>query len=559
MGKRPHISLVIIWVIFINFTSSGFSTPRNYPVVDPVPLLVPYQEVDGCDPLIQKLKQDPDWLNKLYDPVLSTSQQIQGRISTLEPIYQCLVQLPSPLSAEKETILRLSYYFLVFVAGMDSAPGGSSLQLVDLVNMDDPALNRLRAETDISVPPGYAFLRIYNDTAAMPPPLRYLFEEEGVAGVTFLTRYIAVLEQTGLPWAEQALQSRSLPRTISHELVHAYVNSNLGAENAARMPAWFHEGVAIHFSNSGENQAIVTPNFTLYTTPPLEYRQYNLNFQYLEARLGDQELHKLIQQSIELGDVDVLLASLNLGSISELSQQALNWEAENQRHRLLIGVVVLGGFAWLLFSGQLRYIGLARPYKNCEICERMFWIWNREQPERFSPAMRIWLNDSTKRNQVYSVYAHLVCQNCQVESQNVWQAYRAEKIEQVETARQVARDTYQQWLLRAPSMASDNNEEMQIISQNEMLEILVNAALSRVFSPPWYNSGDIFVINESLIAMDQDLISNPPHTYDRILTKSDPNQDVPVQFGSVRQKSIDQFVIIWHEKPRIPISLSRVL
>lgn len=558
-GKRPMTILAIIWAIILFLGSTGFIPPWNIQDKHPGTIVGSSQEVDTCDPLIQELKQNHDWLDRLYDPVLSTNQQIQERISTLEPIYQCLEKLPMPISAEQETILRLSYYFLVFVAGMDSPPGGSSLQLIDLADIDDPAINRLRTETDIPAPDGYAYLRTYSDTTAMPQPLRYLFEEEGVAGVTFLTRFMAVLEQGGLPWTEQALQSRTLPRTISHELVHAYVNSNLGPEKVTRMPAWFHEGVAIHFSNSGENQAIVTPNFTLYTTPPPEYRQYDLNFKYLEAYLGEQELHRLIQASVERGDVESLLNSLNLEDVSELSRLALDWNAENVRHRLLIGVIVLGGFTWLLFSGQLRYVGLARPFESCEICGRRFWFWNRDRPERFSPAKRIWINESGEPDQAYSVYAHLVCQNCQEKGLGVWQEYRGEKVRLVERAQKIARDTYKQWLLRAPIVASDHDGEMQIFPRDAMLEILVDAVLSSTFSPPWYNPGKTYAMNESLIEPDQDLITDPPRAYDRILTKSDPNQDMPVQSGSVRQISEATFAILWHENSRLTFHLSRML
>ena len=91
-------------------------------------------------------------------------------------------------------------------------------------------------------------------------------------------------------WEEQALQSQKLPKTLSHELVHAYLKSLTGSAGFDAFPIWYDEGLAIYFSGSGEDTSIVTPNGQIVVTPTEDYKHYQIVFDYLEAELGRAQL-----------------------------------------------------------------------------------------------------------------------------------------------------------------------------------------------------------------------------------------------------------------------------
>lgn len=140
-------------------------------------------------------------------------------------------------------------------------------------------------------------------------------------------RYIAVLAEEKSTWPRQALQSQTLPETISHELVHAYINATLGLRGLD-LPKWYHEGIAVYFSGSGKGHTIVTPNFTISTTPPEEYRQYSTNFEYLEAQLGREQLLGYIKLSVEQADPSALYKDLGIANEQVLFARAMAWRQQ---------------------------------------------------------------------------------------------------------------------------------------------------------------------------------------------------------------------------------------
>jgi len=202
-----------------------------------------------------------------------------------------------------------------------------------------------------------------------------------VAGVTIFTRYIAILEEDALTPPEQQLQSQRLPETVSHELVHAYVHSKLGIEDLDAFPTWYNEGIAIYFSGSGKDHSVVTPNFELRVTSPQDYREYETNFRYLEAKLGRERLLELVRESIEKPDYKVAYSNLGFSDDPAFIAEAQAWNQKRLHIRWAIGVgaILLLGFGLVLLIPEERcefcgYAGKKRDFADgyCPRCHRPF-------------------------------------------------------------------------------------------------------------------------------------------------------------------------------------------
>jgi hypothetical protein len=193
----------------------------------------------------------------------------------------------------------------------------------------------------------------------MPNLVRQAFEDQNTVGVSMLTRYVAILAEDQDSFIDFELQSQSLPKTISHELIHAYVKSVLGFDNSARLPTWYHEGLAIYFSGSGGSSYVyLTPSITIKTGSPEDYEQYELNFKYLEAELGRERLLVLIKQCIEKSDSSLLYKDLGISSDNWLDASARGWQAKQasnvRKWGLIIASVVILGVIILISSGRSR-------------------------------------------------------------------------------------------------------------------------------------------------------------------------------------------------------------
>jgi hypothetical protein len=280
-----------------------------------------------CAGILDQIQGNAEWKEQLINPLLRTEQDISERHKEYAVVDDCISQSSQPISDEWLTIQKLIRYFQTF-AGVDQAiDNGSTLVQVDLAKSADPAVIKMRDEAGISPPQGIIFVRFYASRAAMPDFIQKVFENEEIAGVTFLTRYIAVLAEKQQTWIQNALQNQILPETISHELIHAYINAVLGIAGM-NMPKWYHEGLATYFSESGEGHTIVTPDLTISTTLPEEYQQYLNNFKFLEAKLGREGLLARIKQSIEQEDPALLYKDLGIANEQELIQRAGAWKQQ---------------------------------------------------------------------------------------------------------------------------------------------------------------------------------------------------------------------------------------
>lgn len=333
-----------------------------------------------CKELFAQFTADPDWFSHLINPDLSSPEEVSQRLTEIAPIYACLGREKGALSQDWVTLQRLSEYFLLFAGDLSHSGDESALILTSLEQSDDPAIVKIRDQVGIPPPEGLIFVRFYSSRNAMPALIKQAFKNEDVAGATFLMRYIAVLDEEKSTWPEEALQRQTLPKTISHELVHAYINSTLGI-NGMNLPRWYHEGLAIYFSGSGESHTIITPDLKVSTTPPKEYEGYKTNFEFLEATLGREELLARIRASVEQANPAVLYQDLGISDDQELITQASAWQQRRYLARtgVFILVVVLIGWRLTRFIFEVRcphcgYKGKREEFVNgyCPRCLQAF-------------------------------------------------------------------------------------------------------------------------------------------------------------------------------------------
>lgn len=511
----------------------------------------------NCQLLIDELKTNPDWLTRLYDPIINSPEELDDQINAYSDIFHCLTRAEGPLTDEQQSILRLTGFFLIFADGLYASEGSSTLQLVDLSIVDDPGIERIRYQTGIPPPPGYVFVRTYASREAMPPPIRQIYEDLNVAGVTMFTRYIAVLDEQKTSWPERSLQAQSLPRTISHELVHTYVNSNLGIQAINALPTWYHEGIAIYFSRSGENQAIITPNFTLYTTPPPAYVQYDLNFKYLEAMLGKDQLQERIRLSVDQGLSSILLEELDITADDQLPERALSWQAEQDRIRTWGGTIVLLIIAYLVISGQANQIKVLNPTASCEACGSIFWLWNKSNLHQHSPPLRVWMEGDLGPEYPYSKHVHQVCQECVDRSKKVRQAYESRVRKEYSIDTESAANIYREWLYNAPKFDGLADQNTQTIAVEDAIDTFVDAALGTKYSPPWHNLQSNFQFVGEDTGDDQDFIDSPPASYWCVIQKFENSHGAQGRIkGSVYKNDRKEIVIAWQDAEKHLQSLS---
>lgn len=312
---------------------------------------------DECIETLTGALEDESFLVQLADPIITTTEQLSERKDLYRKIYHCLRGDLSALADDLKMIDILTEYFLVFVDGIETPAGQSELVLVDLAHSENPAIKRIRDEAKVEPPDGFIYVRTYTSLDAMPELVRRGFDNEDTVGVTMLTRYVAILAEEKGDAFESELQSQDLPKTISHELVHAYVNSVLGFESSQKIPVWYHEGVAIYFSGSTSSSYVyLTPDISLRSAAPEEYLQYELNFRYLEAELGKDVLLERINSSIENRDPGLLYQGLGITSYKRLESSAKGWEearfAKIRNWGLIVVALIIAIFWWIFSHGE---------------------------------------------------------------------------------------------------------------------------------------------------------------------------------------------------------------
>ncbi len=332
------------------------------PVFNPAEAINPSAGIhvqNDCELVLEPLVEGNLPLEQLINPILTSQSELNQQVELFTEMYNCLAKGAAPSLEGREAIRTYLQYFLIFADGLDTPVAESTLDLVLLETSSDPGVAKIRDEAEIQAPQGYVFLRYYDSRESMPQLVRRAFETPEVAGVTVLSRYIAILAEEKKTWPQRLLQLQTLPEITSHELIHAYVNSTL-LPLEYDLPAWFSEGLAIYFSGSAKNHTVVTPNFSIRNTSTEDYQLYDTVFKYLEARHGRERLLELINLSIQEANPTILYRDLNIKDDQQMVAQVRTWS----RHR---NNLARSGIIGVALIAVLLLWRLAPEY-NCQNC-----------------------------------------------------------------------------------------------------------------------------------------------------------------------------------------------
>ena len=278
----------------------------------------------------ERCEDVPAWLataagiERVVNPVVTGAVELAGQIEVWRGLVECLEIVPDR-GAGVEAAAAYADLFLTFV---DPAGPSDRLDLVDLASSPDPAVRRLRDDVGIPAPPGFVFVRYFPSADQMPPRIRGAFDNPQTRAVTIGTRYVAVLAPAPRSGTEAAMLDDALEATFSHELVHAYLNSGLGARILdSGFPRWFHEGMAIHFSGSGRGHVAIDHGagsiFTI--APTVAYEQYERVFLFLEDRLGPDGFRAAVADAVRAGDHARLLAAAGFDDYEQARLETERW------------------------------------------------------------------------------------------------------------------------------------------------------------------------------------------------------------------------------------------
>jgi hypothetical protein len=296
----------------------------------------------------------------LDNPVLTSQRQIDQKLTDCEDLLDALAQQEQreTLSSPQQRRKALARLYVVFAGPGDQGAGvePGRLELVDLAKTTDPAVRMLRDQVKLPCPPGLVFIRYYASRHVMPLEILPAFHRENTRGATILSRYIAILERTASDPAQQGFLRQSQGRILSHELVHAYINSVLGRDRN-RLPLWFHEACATFLSGSpgGERvgELVQTPvgfrHVLFQDKAPRDYQQYKLMFEYLRAKLGRRDLYAQIRQAIDARSVKSLLACVRVNDSEGLLIKAQTWKQRQDLAKYGVAAALVMGMLWALW------------------------------------------------------------------------------------------------------------------------------------------------------------------------------------------------------------------
>jgi hypothetical protein len=203
-----------------------------------------------------------------------------------------------------------------FVSFVDPLSPGRLVQVL-FHDLDDPAAARLRYEVSLPAPPGYLFMRYYLTSAEMPPTIAQRFaHHDNAAAMTVMCRFVAIAQKLERPGSWAWSSPDRLRQAVSHEIVHAYLNSLLEPDALGRFPTWFHEGCAVYYGgNLGWD---VSPT----------YREYLAIFQYIAAAKGEKGLARFVRTAVISRSLQSALRSIGEPSQETLLREAKQWRGQ---------------------------------------------------------------------------------------------------------------------------------------------------------------------------------------------------------------------------------------
>ena len=264
---------------------------------------------------------------RLVNPILVSEEEVEQTVRSYKGLVECLSDFASELPPAIETTVEMASLFLDFV---DTSGDSRSVrrELVSLATTRDPAIAKLREDVGFRPPRGLVYMKYYPSVALMPEAIRSAFNSPSIRAVTMSCRYIAILDPPQPTPDQKRLSDESLARTVSHELVHAFLQSTLCDRNPRMdLPSWFHEGFAIYFSGSGTSHVMLDRSTnTIYRVEATdEYEEYERTFLYLESRFDGREFFEQLRNTVVEGDVAGLIGAVGLTSHEELRLAANFW------------------------------------------------------------------------------------------------------------------------------------------------------------------------------------------------------------------------------------------
>ncbi len=362
---------------FVRFTLALGLTASALAQPDPVA-----KPPSGPCTILSETARNQEWLDDLIAPTHVSEAEIAIGQRHYENLYACLSDLQAlsklmgrsspgmlanlkPLvewrliftgSAARTTLPRRT---VLDTAARDALVGylHNERSLVDLETSPEPAVKRLR-DAGVPAPKGFVYVKYFADRERLPESLKRAFADEATAGVTLPGgRYVAILKARSGSAAPGGIEERAIPKVLSHELVHAYINARFSATSRI-FPRWFQEGVAIYLSGTGgsDNEVRVFPDGSREirrTGPTMEYRQFGVAFEFLADRLGQKELDGFIATAIANEDAGVLLRRAGAATDEALFAMADRWRFRQGLWKtayLVAFLLVLGGIGRFIWS-----------------------------------------------------------------------------------------------------------------------------------------------------------------------------------------------------------------
>jgi hypothetical protein len=509
--------------------------------------------------------------------VISDQSERMALIRRYSALNDCLQTLSEDEVADQfSTIDILLKLFMIFVGGDPYASRVTQQTQIDLQSSQDPAVARLRDEIGVPAAAGWIFIQFYDSTQEMPEIIRAAFDDPQIDGVTFLSRYIVVLNPTQASWTENALQNQSQRATISHELVHAYIHSAIADHTnilSIRLPKWFEEGLATYISRSASDRSIITPTYSLSESAPADYQHYAQTFNYLEKRLGKQKLDENIRQSVQTNDPSQLYKELGIPDDRWLDATVTSWERQQTNRRAFLGLLSLGILLSIVylslpelvcecgFSGRnrdflrgqcpkcgqpvagARRAPLQKPialvYPDCQVCGRRFFPWQRRQLQIQRRWRLVWIESPMFEGPPLPRYVRRVCQPCFEHGKAIAANYQQVVHRKIEHFRNVNRPVFEKWLANAPFSENINADQVDL-SFEQAVDLVMDCALAAVFGD-WIESIPKFRFTfDPEFCDDQfELLMSPPAYHGVIFSEQ------TTQIGSISRSSQFIFSISW--------------
>lgn len=212
---------------------------------------------------------------------------------------------------------------------------------------DYRSLTRLRDTVGLPPPHGCAYVKLVASPDSLPLALRGAFDDPRVLGVTFLCRFVAIPLDRNLSLARRRSSLPDRDPVVNHELVHAYVNSALGAGCDA-LPKWFSEGTALYFSGEKHASVEVTAEGTIGRWLGLEYNEYLLVTEYVARRLGRKGFGQLVRAVLQGRPfAQAMREELGTAEYGRLRRDAVRWRNSQDTLRCLVLLASVAA-AWVL-------------------------------------------------------------------------------------------------------------------------------------------------------------------------------------------------------------------